>query len=382
MAPPPTEPGRPRLLRSLNERRALTALMTDGALTRVQLAEATGLSAPTTSQLVARLEAAGLVRPAGRAAQGRGPNAVVYQLCTDTMRGVALDLQSDRIIAQVVDATNQTYPLAEVKRFGGQRQAETDLAAGIAAACAAAGQARDAIVAICAGLPGAVSPADDRLRFVDALPGWPRRRVRQQLEQRLAVTVLIDNDVNLAAVAEAAARPDDGDFALLWVGHGVGVAWLADGRVRSGASGGAGEIGTLLVPGQAGGVTAEQYLGSRGLIALVRGHRPATRTFAAALAAVAQPRLWPGVQADLAARLAAVIPPILALIDPVTLVLAGPTGVAIGLAGANAIQAELRRATHWRTPLTVAAVTDQPVLRGAALTLSRHLADRTLAQVA
>ena len=66
-------PGTPRLLRALNDRSALNLLLEHGPLTRTRLGELSGLSKPTASQLLGRLEAAGLVEPAGTLAGAPGP---------------------------------------------------------------------------------------------------------------------------------------------------------------------------------------------------------------------------------------------------------------------------------------------------------------------
>jgi DNA-binding transcriptional ArsR family regulator len=55
------KPGTPRILRGINDRAALDLLLEHGPLSRSQLGELTGLSKPTTRQLLARLEDAGLV---------------------------------------------------------------------------------------------------------------------------------------------------------------------------------------------------------------------------------------------------------------------------------------------------------------------------------
>ena len=77
MAAPPT-PGQPRLLRLLNDRSALDLLLELGPLSRVQICDLTGLSKPTASRLLARLEQAGLVSAVGTSSGGPGRNAVLY----------------------------------------------------------------------------------------------------------------------------------------------------------------------------------------------------------------------------------------------------------------------------------------------------------------
>src|SRR5262245_29013984 len=62
-APPGSIPGQPALLRAINDRAALELLVEHGPLSRAQIGRLTGLSKPTASQLLARLEEAGLVIP-------------------------------------------------------------------------------------------------------------------------------------------------------------------------------------------------------------------------------------------------------------------------------------------------------------------------------
>ena len=60
-----------------------------------------------------------------------------------------------------------------------------------------------------------------------------------------------ENDVNLAAIAEREVGRAMGvdDFVLLWADEGVGAAVVIDGRLHRGATGGAGEVGFLPLPG-------------------------------------------------------------------------------------------------------------------------------------
>src|SRR3954466_15355095 len=74
----PSQPGRPRLLRAINERTLLDRLTHAGPASRAQLARETGLSKPTVSQALANPERAGLVRELGRMSPARGRTAVLY----------------------------------------------------------------------------------------------------------------------------------------------------------------------------------------------------------------------------------------------------------------------------------------------------------------
>ncbi|HSK56864.1 MAG TPA: ROK family protein [Jiangellales bacterium] len=100
------------------------------------------------------------------------------------------------------------------------------------------------------GTPGLVDPATGDVDF-----SWdlPRRRagLGDTLRRDLGCGVTIENDVNLAAMAERAEGAACGvdDMLLLWVSRGVGLAVVLGGRLHRGATGAASEIGYLPVPG-------------------------------------------------------------------------------------------------------------------------------------
>jgi len=382
----PARPGQPGLMRVINDRAALALLLEHGPLTRQQLGQATGLSGPTVSQMVRRLSQADLVQPAGEVSGTRGPNAATYRARADAALGVAIDIRARSASARLTDASDGTYPAADIRLADGPRSAAIDLERAIATACAAAGMEGARLTAICVGLPGAVAVDADELTFANDLPGWPRHRVRAQLRDALGVEVLIENDANLAAIAEAALLGPQSTFALVWQGEGLGVAYVADGEAHRGAAGGAGEIGYLPVCRSAAGLdpTAkdlQDLAGSRAVTRVVKAHVPTVRTFDAALGAIAASPERPAILADLAPRIAEAITPVIAVLDPATVVLGGPTGAACGAAGAALVQSHLRRTTRWRTPVVPTAVAGNPVLRGAALTLARHLGAHLLDRV-
>lgn len=81
------------------------------------------------------------------------------------------------------------------------------------------------------------------------LPGWIGFPLGQTLAEGLGMPVIVDNDVNCHALAEArlgAGQPYR-HFLLAAVGTGVGGGVVIDGKVYRGRRGGAGEIGQVCV---------------------------------------------------------------------------------------------------------------------------------------
>ncbi|NEB76499.1 winged helix-turn-helix transcriptional regulator, partial [Streptomyces sp. SID14478] len=105
MAGTASTPGTPSVLRAMNDRAALDLLVVHGPLTRTRIGELTGLSKPTTSQILGRLEAAGLVRTTGSQTGRPGPNAVLYEIDPGAAHVAALSADPTGITAVVADVT-------------------------------------------------------------------------------------------------------------------------------------------------------------------------------------------------------------------------------------------------------------------------------------
>jgi predicted NBD/HSP70 family sugar kinase len=244
-------PASPSTARAINDRLALRLLQQEGPLTAGQLKQLTGLSRPTVADLVERLTAAGLIAVVGESGeQRRGPNARLYGIVADRAHLAALDVRTDSVSVLVSDLLGGVLAEASVPIGGdlGPGPAVEQAVALVERAAKEAGAEPLHTVGI--GAPGLIDPATGELRDSSGLPEWHRRLVAA-LQERLPARLIVENETNLAAVAEqreGAAR-DRGTFVLLWLGHGTGAAVVLDGRLRRGASGGTGEIGFLPVPG-------------------------------------------------------------------------------------------------------------------------------------
>ena len=242
-------PGTPSLLRELNDRSALELLLAGGPMTRAQLGEHTGLSKVTASQLLARLEERGIVAVAGELAGGRGPNAALYAVVPSTAYVAGLHVEQDEVSAGVADITGNVVARISVN----PSDAEDPVAlvrGAVLAACASAGVPPESLRAFVIGTPGVLDPRTGDPRLAVNLPAW-HEGVLDALRSDLGRPVTLENDVNLAAMAEQAVGAAVGvpDFVLVWIGVGLGLATVLGGRLHRGVGGAAGEIGYLPVPG-------------------------------------------------------------------------------------------------------------------------------------
>ncbi|MEU1039998.1 ROK family transcriptional regulator [Streptomyces sp. NPDC005907] len=391
-------PASPSTARAMNDRLALRLLQQEGPLTANRLKQLTGLSRPSVADLVERLTAAGLVAVVGESGeQRRGPNARVYGIVADRAHLAALDVRTEGVTVVVADLLGVELGRASVPIAGdaGTGAAVEQAVALVERTAKEAGAERLHTVGI--GAPGLIDPATGELRDSSGLPEWHRRLVAA-LQERLPARVLVENETNLAALAEqrdGAAR-DRRTFVLLWLGLGTGAAVVLDGALRRGASGGTGEIGFLPVPGTRvlpsatdceGGF--HSLAGSAAVAALAAGHgitadAAAYEPHAAALVrrAVATSKAAESARFldVLADRIAIGAASVIAVLDPGCVVLGGETGQAGGDALASRVARRLVRMSPLPTEVRAGKLGGGAVLRGALLTARDGAQDEVFAQ--
>ncbi|MET7604090.1 ROK family transcriptional regulator [Streptomyces avermitilis] len=379
-------PASPSTARAINDRLALRLLQQEGPLTAGQLKQLTGLSRPTVADLVERLAAAGLIAVVGESGeQRRGPNARLYGIVADRAHLAALDVRTEGVSVVVSDLLGAELARASVPIADdtGTGPAVEQAVALVERAAKEAAAGRLHTVGI--GAPGLIDPATGELRDSSGLPEWHRRLVAA-LHERLPARVTVENETNLAALAEqreGAARDRD-TFVLLWLGHGTGAAVVLDGRLRRGASGGTGEIGFLPVPGTgalpsatdcdggfhslAGSAAIARLAEEHGLVAAGPAHEPpAAALVRAAAATPGAPRCARFLDA-LADRLAIGAAAVVAVLDPGCVVLAGEVGQAGGDALAARVEERLVRMSPLPAEVRASTLGGDAVLRGALLT--------------
>ena len=374
----PAQPGTPSLLRAINDRAALELLLERGPLSRSQLGALTGLSKPTASQLLARLESAGLVVPVGTTAGRPGPGAQLYEINPDAAFVAGLDVNAARIRVAIADITGSVVAEYRLDTPGRQATGTVErVCEAVDAAAHLAGLDRSTLRQVVIGTPGALDAGTGKLRYAPHLPGWHSPRLLEELTAGLGVPVAVENDVNLAAIAEQRVGGAKGvdDFVLLWVEDGVGAAIVMAGRLHRGHTGGAGEVGYMPLPGaplirnvrreNSGGF--QELAGAPAVLALAREHGISARSAPEAVtAAVAAARNGDdAVLSALARRLATGLAAIVAVVDPELVLLSGDIPLSGGEDLRALVQEELTGLAVPRPQLALSSVEGSPVVVGA-----------------
>jgi predicted NBD/HSP70 family sugar kinase len=382
--------GSAKLLRAMNSSATLAHLLRSGRLTRAELRELTGLSKPTSSEMLRLLTEAGLAVVAGRTSGALGPTAEIYAPNADAAYVVALSVR---------DTTGEDRPGLAVAMcdFRGEVRERSErwidfaevspgdaVAEAVLETCRRAEVDPGRVRHVRIGVAGAYDHTTDVIHHVD-VPGWRgsgvlgaiRSRVTAALGRLDAPTVALENDVNLAAIAERhrGVAADADSFALLWLGYGIGLATDLGGTLLRGAHGGAGEIGYVPLhsydeEGAAGPVDLQDLIGGPPVVRLAARHGITAPTAEEALTtAIARGRH--GVVEVFARRIAFVLASVVAVLDPPLVVLAGEVGRAGGEALRDAVVAAMAQhtthaelASHEDVRVAVTAVADDAVLLG------------------
>lgn len=160
---------------------------------------------------------------------------------------VGVDIGGTKIAAGLVSRTGEAQGTARVATPDGGAEAVLDTVAELVAEVGS----ELPVAAIGVAAPGIVEPGTGVVTSATAIvPGWSGARVRPGLVARTGAEVVVDNDVRVMALGEAAAgnASEASDVLYVSVGTGIGGAFLRDGRLVRGARGSAGEIAHLPAP--------------------------------------------------------------------------------------------------------------------------------------
>ncbi|MER5377346.1 ROK family transcriptional regulator [Streptomyces sp. NPDC002553] len=338
-------------------------------ISRLELAERTGLTPQAVSKITARLREEGFAAEAGRRASTGGKPRTVLRLVPEAGHAVGVHLDRDELRVVLADLDGGVV---------GERCVPLDLGAGAEAVVGAVVRETEGVVADALGgpggraasrlgvggpggraaallgvgvaLPGPLDHVHGVLHRVTGFPEWDGFPLRDALARRLGTPVVVDKDTNAAALALAVGG-ERGSFAYLHLGTGLGAGLVIGGSVHRGARTGAGEFGHQVV--QLDGPPCP--CGNRGCVE------------ALCLAAIAR-----GDMAEAARVLGVAAANLVGLLDIDLLLLGGrtieaaPDAFVEGVAGILAVHAEREGAPVERVPVRLAPGGARGVAEGAA----------------
>ncbi|WP_425574994.1 ROK family transcriptional regulator [Streptomyces durmitorensis] len=236
-------------LRGHNAALVLDLLRTAGeaGISRLELAERTGLTPQAVSKITARLRTEGLAAEAGRRASTGGKPRTLLRLVPDAGHAVGLHLDRDELTAVLADLTG--HVVAERRaplEFGEGAEAVVDVAVGVVRELAGAAATASGLLGVGVALPGPLDHSDGVLHRVTGFPAWDGFPLRDAFAGRLGLPVVVDKDTNAAALGLALGGVAD-SFAYLHLGTGLGAGLVLGGGLYRGERTGAGEFGHQVI---------------------------------------------------------------------------------------------------------------------------------------
>ncbi|MEI6220137.1 MAG: ROK family transcriptional regulator [Actinomycetes bacterium] len=235
----------PSLLREINERTVIDLLRVEGAMHAARIARHIGISKPTTSDILRSLVESGLVSELtpGEHDSHRAKN--IFSAVSDIKISVAIDIGSRFIRAAVGDLNGVlrseiSLPNTSDSLISLLAIVET----GVDQSLQTAGFSRGDIASIAVGTPGVIDQSTGNIEIAGTIGALDGVNLAAEIESLFKIPPIVENDINLLAVAEQVAGFGQGvsNFAVLSVGSGLGSGLVLNGKLHRGHSGAAGEV--------------------------------------------------------------------------------------------------------------------------------------------
>lgn len=252
-------------VKEYNQARVLDIIRTRAPVSRREIAGASGLRFQTVSNITDRLREAGVISEERARANEGHRRPVRLRLVDGAAYAVGVHLSRSALSVVVTNFTLGVLVRAstDVTASDGPSVVLPALCAEVSRLIAEAGLPQDKVLGVGIGMPGPPRPKTEQM-LDPGLAGWSGYPLKKELEQRLGLTVHVDNDATAAALGERwnGVAADVSDFVYVYLGSGVGAGILVNHQVCRGTSGNAGEIGHI--PVQSDGPPC--YCGNRGCL--------------------------------------------------------------------------------------------------------------------
>jgi predicted NBD/HSP70 family sugar kinase len=307
-----------------------------------------------------------------------GPAAVLYEVRPEAGFVLGLDVGRQYLRGAVADISGEVRARLSVPSEASTGLARAnDLVKLAETLVAEAGLQMSDITQTVVGSPGVYDPVRRALSMAGALPGWEKPEVLDTLRRAFGTHLMVENDIDAAALAEQAHGHgrDVHSFVFVSIGTGIGMGVVLGGKLHRGRHGAAGEIGFMPLAGHGPTEPADERDARRrgeleaaasaaGVVrAAKRAGATGSITARDVFAAAERGDEWAvGVVADEALLIARAVCAVVTVIDPDLVVLGGGIGQAGGLV--DAVGTQLRRIAPMMPDLKVSALAADAVVDG------------------
>ncbi len=236
-----------RDLRRSNRSRVLWEVFLHGPLTRQEVGALAGLSLATVSNLVAALEAEGIVAEVGLEDSNGGRPRGLLQVNPEYGFVIGVDVGENAVLVELFDfglaSRARHMSVTDVSVLDPQ-DVVAHIGTGVEAVLAESGVGAGAVLGVGVAVPGMVEDGVDAVVHGQSI-GWRGVPLEAMVADRTGLAVLVDNGAKALGQAErwfGAARGAE-ESVIVLLGVGVGACVVTGGEMYRGAAGSAGEWG-------------------------------------------------------------------------------------------------------------------------------------------
>jgi glucokinase len=244
-------------VRLVNRSAVLETLRREGPVSRTQIAEKLSISVSSVRRIIDDLEEEGIIRPRVAGKSSEGCRHSLPEFNPDGNAVIGLDLGGTKLFGAIADLNGSILEEIELSHHGTSGdESYNRLAEMLETLLASHRLVGRRILGVGVGTPGITLYEEGIVSWAPSLK-WRDFPLRARLAEQFRMPVVVENDVNLAALGELwfGAGQSTGDMVLIAIGTGIGSGVILDGALYRGFHAAAGEIGYLL-PGR-------EFLGKR-----------------------------------------------------------------------------------------------------------------------
>ncbi|ABY92387.1 ROK family transcriptional regulator [Thermoanaerobacter sp. X514] len=231
-----------KLLKGMNESVILNIIRKMGPISRADIAKETNLTPPTVTNIVNKLIAENIVMEykVGESNGGRPP--VLIKLNPDFMSIIVIHISTYNLHQYTLDAELKTKKKEKNSIRGLKQEEVLELLTSVLDKAIKVSPQNVSGIGIV--VRGPVKMKEGISVFAPNI-GWRNVPLKSIVEEKFGVPTYVINDVRAMALGEfhMGKAKDVENMIFLKVGYGIGSAILINGRIYTGASDGAGEIG-------------------------------------------------------------------------------------------------------------------------------------------
>lgn len=234
-------------VRQINRQTIMKLVWQHKRLSKSQFSQHTGLSIPAVSKILDELVADGKLSHSSENLSNRGINSGSYQIPADGAFILCMNVTPTSIESQLCDA--QLSPLGEFERIQVNATTPQSLLAAIENIWRNQRKSwSKKTINLALGIHGQVDPITGVSQTMPQAPWRQPVEIKYLLEEKLGITVRVDNDCVMLALAEKWQNPANRqDFCVINVDYGIGSSFVINGQIYRGSLYGSGQIGHTIV---------------------------------------------------------------------------------------------------------------------------------------